>query len=566
VALEAFRRNVARYREIGISIESLALGCSVKVDLYDVLYPSIKLLGPELERLNIVIAPREDVAVLRGSDVEIMRMFGIGEPRIDRERLEAFAPDAAIVLVQVWQMRAMGPEGFAEAVAKLYRALGSTRHRVWVGKGHSIISTRPDAELYLVDLLKTGKGDEYVLANNDTMQIIDPGEEPASEVQVATAINNALNDLFTKGAWRGIKIAPVYDAPEQYLDRLEKAVKSYAAKLGEVVELEQPRMNYLLIGATVTAKLDREPPMFYKHLTEDYVIVLTRPIGELSIFTTYVVTGMSDQMLKLFESSVMSFDELDKLRRRVAETLAKPNIEVAKAIYRHLPELGQRFDPSQHIAATIDVSGPGIMVFKEVAEAAQVDIELFEVPHIAPEVARFAAENHLMPDATAGTNGAIAIFAPREVAEELVKELSSVPHLEPRIIGRVLGRGEGRLVVPSDALRYISSPRIRAKLEARDVLSGLTRRVERPAAARIIVAGDVIGVGFRPRTRTRALQLGLTGYARNTPDGKVEVFVEGDEAAIRKLLNSICEGVENCRVEAVEWLRYEARYSDFEIR
>ena len=45
------------------------------------------------------------------------------------------------------------------------------------------------------------------------------------------------------------------------------------------------------------------------------------------------------------------------------------------------------------------------------------------------------------------------------------------------------------------------------------------------------VHGHVQGVGFRWWTRSRALELGLSGYAANKPDGRVHVVAEGDEAA-----------------------------------
>ncbi|MDT5237790.1 MAG: acylphosphatase, partial [Mycobacterium sp.] len=37
------------------------------------------------------------------------------------------------------------------------------------------------------------------------------------------------------------------------------------------------------------------------------------------------------------------------------------------------------------------------------------------------------------------------------------------------------------------------------------------------------VHGYVQGVGFRWWTRSQALELGLTGYASNRPDGRVQV-------------------------------------------
>lgn len=44
------------------------------------------------------------------------------------------------------------------------------------------------------------------------------------------------------------------------------------------------------------------------------------------------------------------------------------------------------------------------------------------------------------------------------------------------------------------------------------------------------------GVGFRWWTRSRALELGLTGQARNLPDGRVAVTAEGGPAACQQLL------------------------------
>ena len=49
------------------------------------------------------------------------------------------------------------------------------------------------------------------------------------------------------------------------------------------------------------------------------------------------------------------------------------------------------------------------------------------------------------------------------------------------------------------------------------------------------VEGFVQGVGFRWWTRSRALELGLVGSARNLTDGRVAVVAEGDRAACEAL-------------------------------
>ena len=71
------------------------------------------------------------------------------------------------------------------------------------------------------------------------------------------------------------------------------------------------------------------------------------------------------------------------------------------------------------------------------------------------------------------------------------------------------------------------------------------------AAARFLVSGKVQGVFFRASTRERALDLGLSGRATNLPDGRVEVVVEGDAAALDVLEVWLHHGPPAARVDTV---------------
>lgn len=59
--------------------------------------------------------------------------------------------------------------------------------------------------------------------------------------------------------------------------------------------------------------------------------------------------------------------------------------------------------------------------------------------------------------------------------------------------------------------------------------------------ATIFVRGHVQGVGFRWWVRSKALELGLAGFARNTTDGRVEVCAQGDRDAIVALERLLTE-------------------------
>jgi acylphosphatase len=69
---------------------------------------------------------------------------------------------------------------------------------------------------------------------------------------------------------------------------------------------------------------------------------------------------------------------------------------------------------------------------------------------------------------------------------------------------------------------------------------------------RYLVSGLVQGVGFRWFVARHARSLGLAGYARNLPDGRVEVVVSGPEEGLPALERLLRAGPANAQVRDVE--------------
>jgi acylphosphatase len=69
---------------------------------------------------------------------------------------------------------------------------------------------------------------------------------------------------------------------------------------------------------------------------------------------------------------------------------------------------------------------------------------------------------------------------------------------------------------------------------------------------RFLVSGLVQGVGFRWFVARHARTLGLVGYARNLPDGRVEVVVNGPEESLPRLEQMLRSGPANAQVDRVE--------------
>ena len=72
-----------------------------------------------------------------------------------------------------------------------------------------------------------------------------------------------------------------------------------------------------------------------------------------------------------------------------------------------------------------------------------------------------------------------------------------------------------------------------------------------PAARRFLVQGRVQGVGFRWSALAEGNRLGLAGWARNLPDGRVEVHAQGDPAALDRLEAWLRRGPTRAEVAAL---------------
>jgi acylphosphatase len=73
-----------------------------------------------------------------------------------------------------------------------------------------------------------------------------------------------------------------------------------------------------------------------------------------------------------------------------------------------------------------------------------------------------------------------------------------------------------------------------------------------PVRRRLLVSGRVQGVFFRDRCRREAEAAGVAGWARNLPDGRVEVVAEGELEAVERLQRWCREGPPRARVTSVE--------------
>lgn len=88
-----------------------------------------------------------------------------------------------------------------------------------------------------------------------------------------------------------------------------------------------------------------------------------------------------------------------------------------------------------------------------------------------------------------------------------------------------------------------------------------------PKRVHISYSGRVQGVGFRSTIERIALELGLLGWVKNLPDGRVELVIEGEEKELYKIVNRIdIEFISCIRQKDVRWEDASGECKDFEIR
>jgi acylphosphatase len=85
--------------------------------------------------------------------------------------------------------------------------------------------------------------------------------------------------------------------------------------------------------------------------------------------------------------------------------------------------------------------------------------------------------------------------------------------------------------------------------------------------AHTFVSGRVQGVFFRMETRDEATKRNVTGWVRNTSDGRVEAIFEGKREDVEKLVEFCKSGALGARVTKidVQWEEYTGEFQSFKI-
>jgi acylphosphatase len=80
--------------------------------------------------------------------------------------------------------------------------------------------------------------------------------------------------------------------------------------------------------------------------------------------------------------------------------------------------------------------------------------------------------------------------------------------------------------------------------------------------ARLLISGIVQGVGYRWSCNREARGLGLTGWVRNLPDGRVEAVLQGPREQVERMIKWCYRGPSEAQVSDIA-VSYEDALEDF---
>lgn len=84
---------------------------------------------------------------------------------------------------------------------------------------------------------------------------------------------------------------------------------------------------------------------------------------------------------------------------------------------------------------------------------------------------------------------------------------------------------------------------------------------------RVVISGDVQGVGFRAWAQRQAKNLQFVGWIRNRKDKTVELLAEGEKKQLEELVKRCQHGPDVAWVEKVDvaWVDATGEFVDFQV-
>ncbi|HEX7207118.1 MAG TPA: SelD-related putative sulfur metabolism protein [Nitrososphaeraceae archaeon] len=449
---ESFWKNIEEYIRLGFDPLLWIPTCSNQVD-DDILQASLN----EIKRSTIKLDPTwfDSFYYMDGKNPELTRRIytNLDNPIVEKEA----EIKRALLMLRIHTEVGSDSLLLSEIVRRFLKSF----HFKVVSKRATISMTaNRKSQFALLDYIRLSRGNKagYTSANNSTTQITDPTLNPDSEIHSDIALTMAMENLNLLGCTSGFRVFPIYDAPtDNLLDTIRKNLDAFTSRYNIAMEdYSSVRAGSLFFGATAIANTLKEQPIRYENVEEGMQIVVSSKFGTMPAMSLYVLSQMDEEYASRIENDNISLDFLTSAKNEVLKSLSEPRFSLGKVISKYCPDFGTQYNKHTHIAAVYPIMTDGILAIAKFARLAGVQLTINNLPMKYDEIARFAAKDLMVENATSASAGCHMIVATENVANLIAEDLRKHT-FEPSVIGFVAKKETPGLKIEADIDKYVPS-------------------------------------------------------------------------------------------------------------
>ena len=449
---ESFWKNIEEYIRLGFDPLLWIPTCSDQVD-DDTLRDSLN----EIKRSTIKLDPTwfDSFYYMDGKNPELTRRIyrNLDNPIVEKEA----EIKRALLMLRIHTEVGSDSLLLSEIVRRFLKSF----HFKVVSKRVTIsMTSNRKSQFALLDYIRLSRGNKagYTSANNSTTQITDPTLNPESEIHSDIALTMAMENLNLLGCTSGFRVFPIYDAPtDNLLDTIRKNLDAFTSRYNIAMEdYSSVRAGSLFFGATAIANTLKEQPIRYEQVEEGMQIVVSSKFGTMSAMSLYVLSQMDEEYSSRIEKDNISLDFLTSAKNEVLKNLSEPRFSLGKVVSKYCPDFGSQYDKHTHIAAVYPIMTDGILAVAKFARLAGVQLTINDLPMKYDEIARFAAKDLMVENATSASTGCHMIVATENVANLIMEDLRK-HNFEPSVIGFVAKKETPGLKIEADVDKYVPS-------------------------------------------------------------------------------------------------------------
>jgi selenophosphate synthase len=451
-----FWEQINIYRKLGFDPLRWIPTCSNEVDTH-----VLKDALGEVKHTRIKVSPSwfDSFYHIEGKIPELTRrVYSLANPAMDKE----VELKRALAVFRIHT----GSGEHAPLLSKvLENFLKIFNSKVSVTSTSAVLTEHKAAEFGMFDYIQLHRGDKigYMPAVTSVTQVTDVTKAPDADIHSNIAMTSAIELLNLLGcdmkSSSSSKLFPIYDAPsEEMLDKIRSNLDVFTSRYNLALEdYSSLKLGKLFYGTSAVATTTKDLPTKYDHMEEGMEIIITNKFGGLSALSLYTLACMdSENIAKYEQNGGMPFANITQAKDEALKNLSEPHFALGKIIAKYCPDFGTPYDKQVHINAVYPVGPQGVLALGALAELANVQLMIKELPIRNEQLAKFVTSEFLIENATASLNGCHIIVATKDVANLIMEELRK-HNFAPERIGFVEKKGSWSVSFATDLSQFVAS-------------------------------------------------------------------------------------------------------------